>query len=333
MERVFFTIFFSWLFHPNFLFLIFHSQVFSLYLFLLHAAGTLKFSNCRTVMSILFYCTLFYSVSLTNVSGSLITWGILVPFAPLKLWLILLNRREEYISPIFAWNVEKNICWPCFHFRPKTNCKINFICTIILNGSWTWLKRVWKDKQRRWREVSDGEKTSWKTPVVRTEDTGCEQPQRLFCLWKKPGNKGVSTGRKRRERASEGREWTERAKTETCVGQSAASEDPWCIRSHSINTTRSGWWGEDEEKGGEEAAWGLHRRTGFAGLCGKIDGAWCDCVKATKKQDQLGRFSKCKQLRGDTSTPPPLSKSYDLSECWVRRCTQMANVHLSIDNL
>lgn len=149
--------------------------------------------------------------------------------------------------------------------------------------------------------------TSNPKQTVRTEKLSVNKSQQLFCLWNKTGDEGVSTGRKgrrwERARASEGREWTGRAKTETCVGQSAASENPWCIRSHSINTTRSGWCQEDEEKGEEETALGLYSKTAFTGSCGKIDTAWSDCVKVTKQRDRLGGFNECKQLRGDTSGP------------------------------
>lgn len=170
--------------------------------------------------------------------------------------------------------------------------------------------------QKRGREGSDGEKNSWKTPTVRSEKkTGCEQPQQLFCLWNKPGDEGVSTGRKRRERE---REWV-KAESEGRESQAGNMRGPVSSQRESLmhleplykyhkewmmSRGRGERRGRNRERplqkdGVRRFMWRNRRRN-----------RWSDWVRAMEKQDQLGGLSQRKQLRGDTSGPPPLSKSY-----------------------
>lgn len=149
---------------------------------------------------------------------------IVVPIVPLKLLLISLNRAEQDICTIFIWNNKTNVCWPwlsCFYFKPKANCKINFIHTIILNGSWTWLKSVerlteevseWTEEVKgrsRWGEQLKNEKgKNWKTE--------CEQSQQLFCLWNKTRNKVCQLGE--RGGGERENEWRQRLNGESQDG-------------------------------------------------------------------------------------------------------------------
>lgn len=153
----------------------------------------------------------------------------------------LKTRREQDIWSQSVWNHQATVYWPWL------SCSDNNF--IWIWSTWLLLISGRSDDNRRWtEEAKERRTTNDKRKQAKKTEPG--PSRQLIWVRKQMWDEGVSPrseGRRWR-RASEGGEWRERARTETCVGPSAASKNPWCIRSHSINTTRSGWCQEDEEK-------------------------------------------------------------------------------------